>query len=146
MCSFHFINSLPPQTLLCVVRCSTSAPPVSTTSCSRLVQAVLLKSSYQSRAKEACWCVWLIQAAAHGEGELIAQTYERMPVILCPKPVASWEKAIGICCIKPLEVAQVHTETDLKETGETRAHREQLSALARRATGSRGLLHVRPWS
>lgn len=44
------------------------------------------------------------------------QTYECMLFILCPKLVASWEEGIRICCIKPLKVTQVHTESDLKET------------------------------
>lgn len=47
---------------------------------------------------------------------LVKQTYECMLFILCPKPVASWEEGIRICCIKPLKVAQVHTEPHLKET------------------------------
>lgn len=49
----------------------------------------------------------------------VQQTYECLFFIFCPKPVASWEEGVRICCIKPLKVTQIHTEPHLNETKST---------------------------
>lgn len=43
-------------------------------------------------------------------------TYKSLFFILGPKPVASWEEGVRICCIEPLKVTQIHTEPDLNQT------------------------------
>lgn len=40
-----------------------------------------------------------------------------MFIILRPQSVAAWEECIRICCIKPLQISQTHTQTNLKKTG-----------------------------
>lgn len=39
-----------------------------------------------------------------------ASTYEGLLLVLSSKPVASWEKAVGVGCVEPPQVLQVDTQ------------------------------------
>lgn len=43
-------------------------------------------------------------------------TNKSMFLILRPQSVAAWEECIRICFIKPLQISQIHTQTNLKKT------------------------------
>lgn len=41
-------------------------------------------------------------------------TYKCMLLILSTQSVTAWKEAIWVCCVKPLKVPQVHTQTHLE--------------------------------